>query len=78
MIMKKIISLSVIALSSVFLFGCNSIDRSQGQCSAANASYLTLWDCIRGSVAKGEAGRMNNSHGIRYLAVGDAIAEQVD
>jgi hypothetical protein len=36
-----------------------------------------MWDCIRGSVAEGHAGQMNNAQGVRYLAMGDALAEQV-
>jgi hypothetical protein len=36
-----------------------------------------MWDCIRGAVGEGNAGMMNNAQGVRYLAVGDALAEQV-
>ena len=56
---------------------CGSVVRTQSACSAANQSYLPMWDCIRGTVAEGKAGQMNNAQGIRYLAVGDALAEQV-
>jgi uncharacterized protein YceK len=66
----------VLALA-VTLSGCGSLVSTESQCSAASQSYLTMWDCIRGSVAEGHAGAMNNAQGVRYLAMGDALAEQV-
>jgi hypothetical protein len=62
---------------AIVLSGCGSLVNAQNQCSAARQGYLSMWDCIRGAVAEGNAGMMNNAQGVRYLAVGDALAEQV-
>ncbi|RFC67371.1 hypothetical protein DY251_12600 [Mesorhizobium denitrificans] len=53
-----------------------SLNDAQGSCSAANADYSAMWDCVRGRVANGTAGMMNNEMGIRYMAYGDALNEQ--
>ena len=59
------------------LNGCGSLVGAQDECSAANQSFLPMWTCIRGAVAEGNAGMMNNAQGVRYLAVGNSLAEQV-
>lgn len=70
--MRWVVGLSVLALS-----GCTSLSGAQQTCSSLSPSYLVAWDCIRGKVAAGQAGDMNNDLGLRYMATGDAIAERV-
>ena len=36
-----------------------------------------MWDCIRGRIAANEAGMMNNSPGMRYIAYGNLLDERV-
>jgi hypothetical protein len=50
---------------------------AHGSCSQTNPGYLESWNCIKGRIASGSAGLTNNSQTIRYVAAGDAIAEQV-
>lgn len=70
-------SLIAVVLASFALSGCLSLVDAQSKCSAANPSYLSMWDCIRGRVAAGTAGQMNNDLGVRYLAIGDLLAQSV-
>jgi hypothetical protein len=67
----------LVLIAALALIGCGSLVSTQSQCSAASQGYLAMWDCIRGAVAEGHAGQMSNAQGMRYLAVGDALAEQV-
>ena len=73
----KFTALAAALLSGMALSGCVSLVDAQSKCSAQSASYLTMWDCIRGRVAAGTAGMMNNDLGVRYLAVGDLLAQSV-
>ena len=73
----KLTNLAVILMSGFALSGCLSLVDAQSKCSAQSASYLTMWDCIRGRVSAGTAGQMNNDLGVRYLAVGDLLAQSV-
>jgi hypothetical protein len=57
--------------------GCGSLVGAENQCSVENPGYLAMWNCIRGTVAQGQAGLMNNAQAVRYMAVGDALAERV-
>jgi hypothetical protein len=69
--------LIAVLLGVLTVAGCGSLVGAQSSCSASIQSYLGMWDCIRGRVSQGSAGLMNNAQGVRYLAVGDALAEQV-
>lgn len=64
-------------VAALALGGCQSLVGAQSSCSSANPTYLAMWDCIKGRVAQGSAGQMNNAQGVRYMATGDLIAEQV-
>ncbi len=70
----KLPALAAALLSVFVLSGCSSLVDAQSKCTAQSASYLIMWDCIRGRVAAGSAGMMNNDLGVRYLAVGDLLA----
>jgi len=59
------------------LSGCGSMVQVQQSCTSRHAAYLQAWDCIRAEVAANRAGAMNNDLGVRHMAYGDALAEQV-
>jgi hypothetical protein len=71
----KLCLLSYFVIST--LAGCSSLVEAQSNCTATNPSYLKTWECIRDKVAKNQAGNMNNDLGLRYLAIGDLLAEKV-
>lgn len=73
----KLTTIAAVLTSGLTLAGCLSLVDAQSKCSAQAASYLSMWDCIRGRVAAGTAGMMSNDLGIRYLAVGDLLAQSV-
>lgn len=64
------------ATVTVLLASCTSLNDAQGSCSATYSDYSQMWDCIRGRVAEGKAGMMNNDIGMRYLAFGDNLDEK--
>ena len=73
----KLSSAAFLLATGVALSGCLSLVDAQSTCSTQNASYQAMWDCVRGRVAAGTAGQMNNDLGLRYLAVGDLLAQSV-
>ena len=67
----------MVASACAILTGCvSSLNDAQSSCSAQHAQFSPMWDCIRGRVAAGTAGMMNNEMGIRYMAFGDALNER--
>lgn len=73
----KLTTIAAVLMSGFALSGCLSLVDAQSKCSTQNTSYLAMWDCVRGRVAAGTAGMMNNDLGVRYLAVGDLLAQSV-
>ncbi len=71
---KFFVLVSSFALS---LTGCTTAAKYQANCSAANSGYLDTWNCIRSGAANRRAPGYDSPQGMRYLAVGDALAEQV-
>lgn len=61
----------------LLLTGCGSMVGAHSNCSQTNTSYIDMWGCIKGRIASGTAGLTNNSQTVRYVAAGDALAEQV-
>jgi hypothetical protein len=61
----------------LFLGGCGSLVGAQNSCDAANQNFVPMWDCIKGRIAANEAGMMNNSPGMNYVAYGNLLAEKV-
>ena len=68
----------IVLLAVAFgLTGCGSMVGAHSSCSQSNPAYEAMWNCIKGRIASGTAGLTNNSQAIRYVAVGDALLEQV-
>ena len=67
----------LILAMSIAVSAGGSLVGAQEQCSTKNPTYSGMWNCIRGTVAEGRAGLMHNAQAMRYMAVGDALAEQV-
>lgn len=62
---------------AVAMSGCmSSLNNAQASCSARHPEFNLMWDCIKGRVASGTAGMMNNEMGIRYMAFGDSVNER--
>ena len=68
---------SAVIAVSLFLGGCTSLAGAQSSCDAANPRFLPMWDCIKGKIAANQAGMMNNSPGMSYVAYGNLLAEKV-
>lgn len=66
----------VILLGLGVLWSCSSLNSAQSSCQSQYSDYSQMWDCIRGRVASGTAGMMNNEMGIRYMAFGDSVNEK--
>ena len=66
-----------VCLVALGLAGCvSSLNNAQASCSQDGANFSAMWDCIRGRVAAGQAGQMNNEMGVRYMAFGDVLNER--
>jgi hypothetical protein len=58
------------------LGGCGSLAGAQRDCNA-HPGYLAMWNCIKGEAAANRTGHMRNAAAVRYMTVGDALAERV-
>lgn len=54
-----------------------SLTGAHSTCSSTHERFIPMWSCIKARIAAGTAGMMNNDMGVRYVAVGDALAQQV-
>ena len=72
-------NLLIVAALSLSLGGClsrGSLVQAQGDCTA-HPSYVSAWDCVKARVAANQAGDMKNDLAVKYLAIGDLLAEKV-
>ncbi len=67
----------IVAGCAIVLSACvSSLNNAQQSCSSQHPQFNHMWDCIKGRVASGTAGMMNNEMGIRYMAFGDSVNEK--
>lgn len=72
----KALAVIVVALAAA-LGGCQSATLAHQSCAERHARYLPMWDCIKAEMVTNRAGGATPDLRLRYMAAGDALAEQV-